>query len=260
MVNGEVFYESFDEGRISAAVLNRPAKRNAISPEVAAGLMTVLEKVLADRSHVFLLRSAVPGVFCAGFDINFIGTDQEQAGEAAMSACIAKIDAATKVTVAFADGFVFGGGNELFLSADLRLATPRTTFRITPARLGVVYSYRGLARFFRVMGTTATMEMLLAARTMTAEEALRVGLVTRIVADETAALDYCREVASLAPLSQQAMKAALKHLAETMVPDQEPADITSHLATLRKAAEQSNDRLEGKRAFMEKREPRFVGN
>jgi enoyl-CoA hydratase/carnithine racemase len=258
-MNGEVFFESLDGGRISAAVLNRPAKRNAISPAVAAVLMAVLETALADRSHVFLLRSAVPGVFCAGFDINFLGTDHEEAGEAAMSACITKIDAAAKVTVAFADGFVFGGGNELFLSADLRLATPRTTFRITPARLGVVYSYPGLARFFRTMGMTAAAEMLLAARLLTAEEALRVGLVTRIVADEAEALSYCKEVASLAPLSQQAMKAALKQLAATMVPDQAPAEVNSRLAALRKAAEQSEDRNEGKRAFMEKREPHFAG-
>ena len=258
-MKGEVFFESHDDGRISAAVLNRPAKRNAISPALAAALMAVLENALTDRSHVFLLRSAAPGVFCAGFDINFIGTDQEEAGEAAMSDCIAKIDAAAKVTVAFADGFVFGGGNELFLSADLRLATPRTTFRITPARLGVVYSYRGLSRFVRAMGNTATMEMLLAARMLTAEEALRAGLVTRIVADETAALSYCREVASLAPLSQQAMKAIMKQLAGAVVPDQAPAEAMSRLATLRRAAEQSEDRREGKRAFMEKREPRFVG-
>jgi enoyl-CoA hydratase/carnithine racemase len=103
------------------------------------------------------------------------------------------------------------------------------------------------------------MEMLLAARLLTAEEALRVGLVTRIVADEAAALSYCKEVASLAPLSQQAMKAALKQLAETMVPDQAPAEASSRLAAVRKAAEQSDDRHEGKRAFMEKREPHFVG-
>ena len=62
MVNGEVLYESLEDGRISAAVLNRPAKRNAISPDVAAALMTVIEKALGDRSHIFLLRSAVPGV------------------------------------------------------------------------------------------------------------------------------------------------------------------------------------------------------
>lgn len=255
----DVFLESRDDGRISAVVLNRHEKRNAISPTMAKRLLTLLEEAVASESHLLLLRSAAPGVFCAGFDINFIGTDQEEAGEAAMVACIDKIESAAKVTVAYADGFVFGGGNELYLSADLRLATPRTTFRIPPARLGVVYPFRGLARFVRAMGNTAAREMVLTARTLTAEEALRVGLVTRIVPDEEAALAYCQQTASMAPLSQRAMKAILNHITAAQAYDQVPAETKLHFATLTKAADQSEDRREGKRAFAEKREPRFTG-
>jgi enoyl-CoA hydratase len=259
MTSDEVFFESHDDGRISAAVLNRGAKRNAISPPLAKALLAVLDTALNDRSHVFLLRSAAPGVFCAGFDISYHGTDQEEAGEAAMSACFAAIEAAAKVTVAFADGFVFGGGNELFLSADLRLATPKTTFRITPARIGAVYSFLGLSRFVRAMGLTATTELLLAAQTLSAEEALRIGLVTRIVPDEAAALTYCRQVASLAPLAQRAMKAILKQLASKIAPPQASEAEWHHLQALRATANASEDRREGKRAFTEKREPRFTG-
>ncbi len=255
----EVFFESHDEGRISAAVLNRPAKRNAISPPLAKALLGILKNALHDRSHVFLLRSAAENVFCAGFDITYHGTDQEQSGEAAMMACISAIDAATKVTAVFADGFVFGGGCELFLSHDLRLATPKATFRIPPARLGVVYSYLGLSRIVRIIGITAATELLLAARTLTAEEALRVGLVTRIVQDEAEALAYCREVASLAPLSQQAMKAMLKQLAGQIAPPLASDQDWHRMQALRTKADTSEDRREGNRAFAEKREPKFMG-
>lgn len=198
-MSDEVFLESLDDGRISAVVLNRPAKRNALSPALSKALNVLLQRALADASRVMLVRSAVPGAFCAGFDISYIGSDQHEEGEQTMLGCFALIEAARKVTISFADGAVYGGGTELFLSCDLRLATPTASFRITPALLGVVYPYRGLSRFVSVMGITATMELVMTARRIDAEEAMRIGLVTRVVADEAAAMEYCHQAAQLGP-------------------------------------------------------------
>jgi enoyl-CoA hydratase/carnithine racemase len=257
-MSDEVLFETREDGRLAIASLNRGAKRNSFSPALSAALLKVLGTALTDASHVFLLRSAVPGIFCAGFDISYLDTPEEESGEEAMKACFAAIEGAAKVTVAFANGNVFGGGNELFLSADLRLATPDTVFRITPARLGVVYSLPGLTRFLRAMGLTATMEMLVAAQPMSAEEALRIGLVTRIVPDEEAALAYCRRVAHLAPLAQRAMKASIKRLVQAATPPVSEAE-RRQVEALAELAHRSEDRREGKRAFMEKREPIFTG-
>jgi len=255
----EVFLESLDEGRISAVVLNRPAKRNALSPTLSKAFRALLDRAASDSSHVALVRSAVPGTFCSGFDIGFIGTEQHQEGEEAMLGCFAAIERMRKVTVALADGYVFGGGTQLFLAADIRLATPNASFRITPALLGVVYPYSGLSRFVSVMGITAAMELVMTARKIDADEAMRIGLVTRVVPDEVAGLEYCRQLAGLAPLSQQAMKAVLKLAADKIAPLQATEDEWRTILEAAARADASEDQREGKRAFAEKRTPRFLG-
>ena len=255
----EVILDRLDDGRISTVALNRPAKRNALSPLLSMAFRERLDQAAGDSSHLVLVRSAVPGTFCSGFDIGFIGTEQHQAGEEAMLGCFAAIERMRKVTVCLADGFVFGGGVELFLAADIRLATPNATFRITPALLGVVYPYRGLSRFVSVMGITAAMELVMTARRIDAQEAMRIGLVTRVVPDEVAGIDYCRQVAALAPLSQQAMKAVLKLAADKIAPLQATEEEWRMILEAAARADASEDQREGRRAFAEKRPPRFQG-
>ena len=255
----EVLVERWDGGRITAIALNRPAKRNAFSPALAKAFRAQLEQAIAEDSNLLLVRSANPGMFCSGFDISFIGTELHGPGEAEMLESFAKLQAARKVTAALADGAVYGGGTELFLSADLRLCTPNATFRITPALLGVVYPYQGLARFISILGITAATELVLTARLVDAAEAMRIGLVTRVVPDEAAGMEYCRQVASLAPLSQQAMKAIMKLAADRMAPLEATEAQWRAIEALAAAADESDDQQEGKRAFLEKRAPKFRG-
>lgn len=247
------------DGRIDHLVIDRGAKRNALSPPMLGALRGHLEGARDDASRVVVIRSDVDGVFCAGFDIAYLGTDQEAAGEAALYDCFRELERSPKITVAIADGLVVGGGNELFLCCDLRLATPRTTFRLTPARLSLVYTMEGMARFVRALGPTAAMEMFVAARQLSADEALRVGLVTRIVPDVAAADAYCRELLDNGPLAQQAMKRMIRHLADPQrtVPT-DPAALRE-LDALRRAADTSEDRKEALRAFADKRAPVFRG-
>lgn len=251
--------ESHDDGMITGIVLDRGNKKNAFSPAMAAELKRLLDLARTDRSRIIVIRSAVEQVFSAGFDITFLGTDQAEVGQQALYDSFAVIETAEKITVAIADGIVMGGGNELFLSCDFRLATQGTVFRLTPARLSLIYSLEGMARFVSVIGPTAAMEMFVAARQLTAEEALRIGLVTRIVRDRGEAMAYCRELLSSGPLAQRAMKQMIRQLADwkTCIPT-DPA-IVNKFEALREAANHSMDRKEAIKAFSEKRAPIFKG-
>lgn len=256
---GEVVLERDEAGVVTSVVLNRPKKRNALSPAMLAELRAALDEAIRDRSRVILIRSAAEGVFCAGFDINYIESDQERAGAKALYDVFDAIEAANKVTVAFADGVVVGGGTELFLACDLRVATPRTTFRMTPVRLSVVYSLEGLARFVRAIGFTAAAELFLGAFPLTAEEALRVGLATRLLPTLDAVQAYCREVAAGAPQAQYAMKVMLRLLAEDIARPETSETQWRRLSALTDAARESRDREEALRAFAEKQSPTFTG-
>jgi len=257
--DSELILRRSAEGQIDNIVLNRGNKRNALSPPLLDAMRGHLETARHDASRIVVIRSDVENVFCAGFDIAYLGTGEEARGQAALYGCLHDIEQAPKITVAIADGIVVGGGNELFLCCDLRLATPRTSFRLTPARLGLVYSLEGMARFVRALGPTAAMEMFVAARQLSAEEALRIGLVTRIVADTASADAYCQELLANGPLAQTAMKRMIRVLADPQrgVPS-DPA-VLREIEQLRHEAAVSDDRKEALRAFSEKRPPVFTG-
>lgn len=255
----EVVLRREADGQIDSIVLNRGRKRNALSPPLLGVFREHLDIARRDASRVIVVRSDVDKVFCAGFDIAYLGTDQEAAGEAALYGCLRDLEQSPKITVAIADGIVVGGGNELFLCCDLRLATPRTTFRVTPARLNLVYSMEGMARYVRTLGPTAAMEMFVAARQLTAEEALRIGLVTRIVPDRESADAYCRDLLANGPLAQRAMKRMIRHLADPQRAVPTDPEVLRELDQLRRAADSSEDRMEALRAFAEKRTPVFHG-
>ncbi len=246
-------------GEVASIVLDRGPKRNSLSPTMLARMLGFIRSACEGNERIIVLRSAVDGIFCAGFDIGFIGTDQEQTGASLLYQCFAALENAEKITVAVADGLVVGGGVELFLSCDLRLATPRASFRLPPARLSVVYSYAGLARFVRTIGPTAAMEMFVSGRTFSAEEAQQSGLVTRTVPCAEAADEYCSEMLRGAPLAQQAMKAMIRHIAAGVVSGEADPAAAVRFAAMAEAVSGSDDRQEAQRAFIEKRLPAFTG-
>jgi enoyl-CoA hydratase/carnithine racemase len=160
--------------------------------------------------------------------------------------------------VAALNGHAIGGGLELALACDLRVAADGARLGMPPARLGLVYSYTGLRRFLDAIGGARTRELFLTARLVDAREALGWGLVNEVVErDELAerGVALAAEVAALSPLSVRGNKRVLNELlAAPLAPE-----VMAQLDELREASFRSADFAEGVRAFAEKRAPRWRG-
>ncbi|HXM87239.1 MAG TPA: enoyl-CoA hydratase-related protein, partial [Solirubrobacteraceae bacterium] len=161
-------------------------------------------------------------------------------------------------TLAVLPGHTIGGGLELALSCDLRVAQDGIKLGMPPAKLGLVYSHTGLRRFLDAVGAARTRELFLLGQYIDAETALQWGLVTRVSAPERleqAALEIAAELAGNAPLSQVGNKRVIAALlaAEAELTD----EVEEELIELRRASFASKDMREGMRAFAERRAPRW---
>ena len=262
---------ALDTGKILAEVsdgvgwltFNNPERRNAVSLEMWQGLAQATTAFEADPEvRVVVLRGAGGRSFAAGADISEFEQHRANAeqkkryGELAAGGHrgLAKL---SKPLIAMIQGFCIGGGLAIALSADLRFATPGSRFAIPAAKLGLGYDYPGLAALARLVGPSATKDILFSARMLEADEALRIGLINFVVDDaelESRVREYAARVAANAPMSVHAVKSAMQ-VFERYSADPGAAEI----AALVDACFNSDDYKEGRRAFMEKRTPRFSG-
>jgi enoyl-CoA hydratase len=175
------------DGAVGIVTLDRPHKRNALSP---AGLDELEVTIGSLDTSVIHLRGAGPA-FCAGADLHAVAElDGDDAHEFARSGqrVANAIERSDSVVVAGIDGAARGGGVELALACDLRVATPEASFAETGVRLGLFGAWGGTHRLPAVIGAGNARDLALSGRTVDAEEALRMGLVSRITDDPTAAV------------------------------------------------------------------------
>jgi enoyl-CoA hydratase/carnithine racemase len=205
------------------------------------------------------------GMFSAGYDIGEIPEDQfEERAERLVAhpftQAIEALEAFPFPTLAVLPGHTIGGGLELALACDLRLAKEDIKLGMPPAKLGLVYSHTGLRRFIDAIGAARTRELFLLGRYIDARTALAWGLVTRTASaaemDESA-LSLASELAGNAPLSQTGNKRVIAALLDSRGELEE--DLEEELIELRRASFASHDMREGMRAFAEKRAPRWSG-
>jgi enoyl-CoA hydratase/carnithine racemase len=258
-VPGDVLVDEPADGVVRLA-LSHPEKRNALDQPILDRLAELLGAL--DAPCVLLTGSH--GMFSSGYDIGAI-SDDEFADEASrlvahpFTRALQALDTYAGATLAALPGHAIGGGLELALACDLRIAHDGVRVGMPPARLGLVYSHTGLRRFLRAIGEPRTRELFLLGRTIGASTALDWGLVNRVVeaaelADTAVAL--AAEIAANAPLAQSGNKRVIAELqaAAPLAPD-----VERELLALRDASFASEDLREGIRAFAEKRPPRWRG-
>jgi enoyl-CoA hydratase/carnithine racemase len=243
---------------VARLTIDNQAKRNALDRELLDAFAAALREVECRC----LLLTAAGSTFSAGYDIRNLAGDAE-AGDvvaAHFQAALATLDAFRFPVVAALNGHAIGGGLELALACDLRIAASGAKLGMPPARLGLIYSHTGLRRFVDTIGAPRTRELFFTARYVPAEVALEWGLVNRVVgAKELAseAVELAAGIAANAPLSLQGSKRAIRALlaAEGAL----DPEVARELVALREACFRSEDFREGVRAFGEKRAPEWKG-
>lgn len=237
-------------GDIAVVTINNPGKRNAMTDEMWRRVPAVMREIDGDDSLVATVLTGAGDVFCAGADIT--GLDELHHTERPSNAESA-IAGSHKPVIAAIEGTCFGGGVQMAVACDLRIAGASATFSTPPARLGIVYPVSATQRMLDIMGVAATEEMLFTAVRYDARRALEVGLLNRIVDDGEAlgsALRLAEEMAGLSQLTIHAEKEIIDGLVRR--------DLSAEKAIAWVArANDGPDLREGMAAFQERRAPRF---
>jgi enoyl-CoA hydratase/carnithine racemase len=246
------------DGPVAHLRIRRPDKRNALTEAMWGALERACAAIAASTAHAVVVEGE-GGAFSAGADIDELReqlSDPARLGEATATVqrTQSSLQRLPQTTLAAIDGPCVGGGLGIALACDLRIATRRSRFALTPARLGLVYSPEDTRRLVQVVGLPTARRMLLCADLLDADEALRHGLVHECVEPELLGPTVERVLAALAATSPQA-RAAIKRVLAHVAGDPDVDATAARSAFADSFA--SADFAEGAAAFIAKRPPRF---
>jgi len=251
------------QGPIGWIVFNNPARRNAISMDMWEAIPQALDRFEGDAAiRAIVLAGAGDKAFVSGADISQF--DQARADSAGVQryeeiaeGAQLRLQQCDRPLLAMIRGFCLGGGLNIALACDLRIAADDAKLGIPAARLGLAYRASSTKNLVDTIGPANAREVLLTGRQFTAEEALAMGFVNRVVPAaslENAVLDYCGMFADNAPLTMRAAKRIIREILKSHA----GFDAAACRAYVQECFE-SADYAEGRRAFREKRRPNFSG-
>jgi len=251
------------EGGIGWMIFNQPEKHNAVSYDMWLAVPKIIAAYEADpQVRAIVLAGAGEKAFVSGADISEF---EKKRGDAeairvydeAGTAAHAALNAALKPTISMIRGICIGGGLAITLSTDLRIASSDAVFAVPAARLGLGYRYAGIKKLVDIVGPAFAKEIFFTAGKFTAEEARIMGLVNRVVPEaelEASVNAFASTISGNAPLTMKAAKLAI----DAAMQDADKRRMAEIDAAI-KACFASQDYIEGRRAFMEKRKPVFTG-
>jgi enoyl-CoA hydratase len=248
---------------VGVITFNNPQKRNAMSLDMWEGLGHALVELRDDPEvRVVILIGAGDKAFVSGADISQFEKSRHNAEaseayskkSAAQRALLADYP---KPIIACIRGFCLGGGMQVAMAADIRIASEHSQFGIPAAKLGIAYGYDGLKHLVSLVGPSWARLIMYTGMKVDSAEALRIGLVDRVVPDTElwdATMEIARTISNNAPLAIQAAKITIAQVLKD--PEKRDMDAIKQVGV---ACMDSEDFREGRRAFMDKRKPEFKG-
>jgi enoyl-CoA hydratase len=247
-------------GRVAIITINRPDKLNALNVQTRQDILAALDQAGSDDEvRVVVITGAGEKAFVAGADINeFAGKTALQQREVMKGRrAFDAMEDFPKPVIAMINGFALGGGCELALACDIRIASSKARLGQPEIKLGIIPGGGGTQRLTRLIGEGKAMELILTGDMIGADEALRLGLVNHVVAPEeleAKTMELANKIAELSPVALAMAKQAVKNAARLDLRAGLDAEVDLFALCF-----SSEDKEEGVRAFIEKRKPEFKG-
>jgi enoyl-CoA hydratase len=247
-------------GRVALITINRPDKLNALNIQTRQEGAQALDELRDDAEvRVVVITGAGDKSFVAGADIGeFEGrTAVTQRDVMTGRSLFTAVDTFPKPVIAMINGFCLGGGCELAISCDLRVASERARFGQPEIKLGIIPGGGGTQRLTRLVGESKAMEMILTGEMIDAQNALTLGLVNRVVPHEeleARTMELANLIAGMSPVALRLAKEAVKTAARSTLDEGLRREVDLFAICF-----SSKDKDEGVRAFLEKRKPEFTG-
>jgi enoyl-CoA hydratase len=247
------------EGRVATLTVNRPEVRNALDTATVEEFQRALEEARAARCAVLIVTGAGDKAFVSGADVGAIRRRRRDDALASInSRLMSAVEAHDAVSIAAINGYALGGGCELALACDLRLAAEEAVFGLPEPSLGIIPGAGGTQRLPRIVGLGRAKEMILAGVRWDARQALAYGLVSQVTPRAElmkTARALADRVLALGPLAVRLAKAALNASQQMPLSAGLLYESTAQAITF-----ESRDKEEGTAAFLEKRKPTFTGD